>query len=122
MPLRNLRLPHQPALATAAILGITWVALNLYKAFGTFQSLLTVTAFYFVESLVGGATMGILIVWGLGSKSIKIVLAISGVLFAANDLVVISHHQLARFITANPSFGSINGSLMGVALPLAIVL
>lgn len=121
-PLQNLRLPHRPALAMAAILGMIWVALSLYKAFATFQSLLTVTAFYFVESLVGGATMGILIAGGLGPKSIKIVLAISGVLFAANDLIVISRHQLMRFITTNPFFGSVNGSLMGLAVSLAVVL
>jgi len=120
-PLRNLRLQRRPALAIAAVLGMTWVALSLYQAYGTFYSLLTVTAFYFVEGLVGGATMGILIAV-FGPKSIKITLAISCVLLAANDLIVISRHQLMRFIATIPHFGSINGLLMGVVVPLGIVL
>ena len=49
-------------------------------------------------------------------------LAISGVLLAANDLIVIWRHQLMSFITTIPAFGSINGLLMGVVVPLAIVL
>jgi hypothetical protein len=75
----------------------------------------------FFKSLVAGVTVALLILV-VGPKSVKVVLGISATLLIANDLIVISHHVLTRFATTIRGFSSVNGLLMGIAVPLAIFL
>ena len=121
--------PHRErqrrALTTAGLCGLAYIGLSAYGAFGSFPSVLAVNAFHFAESLVGGITMGLLITV-FGPKSAKVVLGKSGALLIVQDLIVISivisHHALRRFVTTVRGFSSVNGALIGIAVPLAIFL
>lgn len=121
LPQRNFRDRQLIALTIGAIGGLAYIGLSLYGAFGVFQSLLSANAFHFVKSLIAGISIAMLISV-LGAKSVKITLGISSVLLIGNDLIVISRHELTRFITTIRGFSSINGLLMGMAVTLAIFL
>jgi hypothetical protein len=120
-PQRSLRYRQQPALTMAGICGLAYIGLSLYGAFGIFQSALRVNAFNFVKNLVAGIAMATLICM-LRPKSVKVVLGISGVLLIGIDLIVIWSHELTRFVTTIRGFSSVNGLLIGMAVPLAIFL
>lgn len=113
---------QQPALTTAGILGLIWVGLNFYRAFGVFQSVLTGNAFLFVEGLVAGVGVAMLIsIFRL--KTIKIALGISAALLFLNGVAVIRLRALRLFVmTGVRWFSSVNGLLFGIAVPLAIFL
>jgi len=44
------------------------------------------------------------------------------ILLVGNDVIVISRHDLSRFVVTIRGFSTVNGSLIGIALPLAIFL
>ena len=116
--------PHrqQPALTAGGILGLIWVGLNLYKAFAVFQSVLTVNVFSFVEGLVAGVGVAMLISI-FRPKTVKIALGISVALLLLNGVIVIRLHALRLFvITGVRGFSSVNGVLFGIAVTLAIFL
>jgi hypothetical protein len=111
---------RQPrALTTAGLCGLAYIGLSVYGAFGSFPSVLAVNAFHFAKSLAAGITVGLLITV-FGPKNAKVVLGISGALLIVHDLVVISHHALGRFVTTVRGFNSVNGLLIGIAVPLVI--
>ncbi len=104
----------------AGVCGLAYIGLSLYGTFGIFQSVLTVNAFNFVKNLVAGITVAMLISM-LRPRSVKVILAISGILLIGNNLIVISRHELTRFAATVRGFSSVNGLLIGMAVPLAIV-
>jgi hypothetical protein len=120
-PQPSLRHRQQRALTLAGLCGVGYIGLSLYGAFGIFPSVLTVNAFHFVKNLVAGIAMATLICM-LRPKSVKVVLGISGVLLIGTDLIVIWRHALTRFITTIRGFSSVNGLLIGMAVPFAIFL
>jgi hypothetical protein len=121
LPQPNLRHRQPRALTTAGVCGLAYIGFSVYRAFGSFQSILAVNAFYFAESLAAGITIAMLITV-FGPKRAKVVLGVSGTLLIVNDFIVIAHHQLTRFVTAVRGFGVVNGLLIGIAVPLAIFL
>ena len=116
--------PHrrEPALTAAGILGLTWVGLNLYRAFAVFQSVLSANVLSFAEGLVAGVGVAMLIsIFRL--KTVKIALGVSVALLLLNCVIVIRLHALRLFvITGVRGFSSVNGLLLGIAVPLAIFL
>jgi hypothetical protein len=120
-PPGNPRHRHQRALTLAGVCGLAYIGLSLYRDFGVFQSVLAVNAFYFFKNLAAGITVAILISV-FGPKSAKVILGISAILLIGNNLIVISHHDLTRFITTIRGFSSVNGLLIGMAVPLAVFL
>jgi hypothetical protein len=119
LPQRSLRHRQPRALTMAGVCGVAYIGLSLYWDFGVFQSVLAVNAFYFFKNLVAGITIAMLISL-LGPKSVKVILGISAILLVGNYLIVISHHELTRFATTIRGFSSVNGLLIGMAVPLAI--
>ena len=115
------REPQPRILTMAGLCGLAWTALSLYGVFGVFHSVLTANAFRFVETLVGGLTMGLLITV-FGPKSAKVALWVVVILLVGNDVIVISRHDLSRFVVTIRGFTTVNGSLIGIAVPLAIFL
>jgi len=120
-PQRSLRQRQPRVLTIAGVCGLAYVGLSVYGAFGIFQSVLTVNAFYFAESLIAGITIALLITV-FGPKNAKVILGMSGILLIGHDLIVISHHAFGRFITTISGFSVVNGLLIGMAVPLAIFL
>jgi hypothetical protein len=120
-PQSRLRHRQQRALTVAGLCGLGYIGLSLYGAFGSFPSVLTVNAFHFVKNL----TAGVIIAMGIsmfGPRSAKVVLSTSGIILILIDLIVIWRHELARFVTTIRGFSSVNGLLIGMAVPLAIFL
>jgi hypothetical protein len=121
LPPGNPRHRHRRALTLAGVCGLTYIGLSLYRDFGVFQSVLAVNAFYFAKNLVAGITIAMLISV-FGRKSAKVILVISCILLIGNNLIVISHHDLTCFVTTIRGYSSINGLLLGMAVPLAVFL
>jgi hypothetical protein len=121
LPGRSVRNPQQRALRLAGLSGLLYVALSLYGDFGSFPSVLAVNAFHFFNTFVAGITVAMLISV-FGPKRAKVVLGVSGTLLIGNDLIVISHHELTRFVTTVRGFSVVNGLLIGMVVPLAIFL
>jgi hypothetical protein len=57
-----------------------------------------------------------------GPKGDKVVLCISGILLIVNDVIVISRHDVTRFVSTSHGFSSVNGLLIGIAVTLGIFL
>ena len=121
LPQESLRNRQQRALTLAGIFGLAYIGLSVFRAFGVFQSVLAVNAFYFFKNLVAGITVALLISV-FGPKSAKVILGISGILFIGNNLIVILHHDFTRFVTTIRGFSSVNGLLIGMVVPLAVFL
>ena len=101
--------------------GLAYVGLSVYGAFGSFPSVLAVNVFHFFNNLVAGIAVAMLISV-FSPKRAKVVLGVSGTLLIVNDLIVISHHELTRFVMTVRGFSTVNGLLIGMAVPLAIFL
>jgi hypothetical protein len=121
LPQRSLRDRQQPALIMAGVCGLAYIGLSLYWDFGVFPSVLAVNALHFATNLAAGITIAMAITM-FGPKRAKVVLGISGILLIVNDLIVIANHQLTRSVTTIRGFSSVNGLLIGMAVPLAIFL
>ena len=57
-----------------------------------------------------------------GATKAKVVLGVSGTVLILSDLIVIADHQLTSVVTTIRGFSSVNGLLIGLAVPLAISL
>ncbi len=113
---------QQPrALTMGGACGLAYVGLSVYGAFGSFPSVLVVNAFHFFNNLVAGIAVAMFISV-FGPKRAKVVLGVSGTLLIAKYLIVIAHHERTRLPTPIRGFSSINGLLIGMAVPLAIFL
>lgn len=123
---QSLRNRQQRILTMAVIFGLTWVGLRLYRAFGIFPSILTLNAIYFVEFLMVGIVVIILLSLVLPErtkpKGAKIALGIFCVLFIGFNSFAIMHHDLVSLTPAINIFCVINGQLIGLSIPLAIFL
>jgi hypothetical protein len=108
-------------LTIAGLCGLAYVSLTLYGAFGSFPSVLTLSAFHFAEALAAGMSVAMCISV-FGPKRARMVLGISGILLMANDLPVIWRHELTRVVMTVRGFSSVNGLLIGMAVTLGIVL
>jgi hypothetical protein len=109
------------AMTLGGLLGLAYVGLRLYRAFGVFRSTPAVNAFYFFESLVAGISIA-MVVYFFSRKSAKVVLGVSGVLFIGLNLLVIPARALWNFTSATNGFFSLDGLLLGVSTPMAIFL
>ena len=125
-PQRSVRHQQPRALAMAGVCGLASIGLSLYWDFSVFPSVSAVSALHFATNLAAGITVAMLISV-FGPKRAKIVLGISGILLIVNDLImisliVISRHDVTRFVTTSLGFSSVNGLLIGIAVPSAIFL
>jgi len=120
-PQPNVRHRQPRALTMGGACGLAYIGLSVYGAFGSFPSVLAVNAFHFFNALVAGIGVAMFISV-FSPKRAKVVLGVSGTLLIVNDLIVISHHELTRFVMTVRGFSMVNGLLMGMAVPLAIFL
>jgi Sel1 repeat len=118
----SFRSRHQQALTMAELLGLTYVGLSLYGAFGVFQSVLAANAFHFIRHLVAGILIAVLLSV-FGPRSAKLVLGASSALFIAINILtlVIAHHDPRRLAGIRGCYAA-NGLLIGVSIPLAFFL
>jgi hypothetical protein len=117
--------PSQRAATVAGLLGLTYAGLDLYGRthIGILLSFSAVNAFYFAKSVLVGISLVTLIsIFWPWSRSAKILLRISAVLFVGFNIYVIAHYDLRRFALATRAFYSANGWLIGTSIPLAIFL
>ena len=112
--------------ALTAILGLIYVGLGLYWAFGIFPSISVVNTFYFGKSILGGVLFVTLIsiVWPEREKpkSAKIALGISGIFFIVFNVFAMAHYDLRRLTAAIRLFCLVNGLFIGISISLAIFL
>jgi hypothetical protein len=112
---------QQNALILAELFGLAWVGLMLYGAYGIFPSVLVVNIFSFAKNVVIGITIALLIS-GIGPTIAKVVMCISGLLFAGITIFVILHHDLRRFAATIYGISSAEGLLLGISISLGVLL
>ncbi|MDQ1450340.1 MAG: hypothetical protein QOK38_206 [Acidobacteriaceae bacterium] len=112
---------QQRATALAALFGLIYVGLNLYRIIGTFHSVLAVNAFYFAENLFAGMSIAMAISV-FAPKRAQFVLSGSGVLLIGMNSLVIARHELKHFASTIRGFSTVNGLLLGISIPLTIFL
>jgi hypothetical protein len=120
-PGNSLRDRQLRALTLPGLLGLAYVGMSLYRVFVVFHSVLAVNAFYFTKSLVVGIPIAVAISVA-APKGAKFVLGISGMLFIGTNFIVIAHHELRHFATTVRGFSVVNGLLLGISIPLAVIL
>ena len=99
-------------------LGLAWVLLRLYGAFGVFASAFVLGVFNFVEGLLAGAIIAVLISL-FGPKGVKVALGMFGVAFVGFNVFAITHYHLSGLTPATRLFCSVDGLLIGLLLTLA---
>lgn len=118
---RGLKNQQTQKLTLAGLFGVAYVGLSAYATFGTFHSASGAVTFNFVEALVAGITVAMLISI-FGPTSAKVVLVMSAMLLVGIDFLVIAHHAFRQFVARVRGFSSFNGLLLGILIPFIIML
>jgi len=112
---------HNQAAIFTSCLGLTYVALRVYGAYGLFPSVLTVDICIAAVGLVLGGVMGMVL--NVFSKRIaKSILGICGVLLVAMSLAFAKYPQLWQSIPSIHALCSLGGLLIGISIPCAVFL
>jgi hypothetical protein len=128
MPGGNLQGGNRRISTLAALLGLSYVALDLlgFRYIGILTLLPAIGAFQFVKSLAAGTTVALLLSIvlpkNLWLKVAKILLELNGALLIGLELFMVWNHKLRSAVPAFRSFWSMNGMLLGMIASLAIVL
>jgi hypothetical protein len=119
----SLRTVAQGKVTVAALLCLSWVALQIYgySHFGILQSLSLVNVFYLGKGLLAGIGVAMLIsfLWGKGTKTI---LASCCALLVVVNIYGVAHYGLGQLSSCPRAFYSINGLLTGLAISSVILL
>jgi Sel1 repeat len=116
---RRIRNRQRRATRLTGLVGLSWVALNLYglSDVGILQSVSGVNAFSFAKDFLAGV-FAVMLIFLLSSPSAKIIL---GVLLGFN-LYAVAHGDLRRLAPAPRIFYSVNGLLVGTSIASATAL
>jgi len=120
---RRIRNRQRRATRLTGLVGLSWVALNLYglSDVGILQSVSGVNAFSFAKDFLAGV-FAVMLIFLLSSPSAKIILGVSGVLFIGFNLYAVAHCDLRRLAPAPRIFYSVNGLLVGMSIASATAL
>jgi len=112
---------QQGTTTLTGVIGLSWVALNLYEFshMGTLQPGSAVSAFYFTKSLLAGV-FGAMLISLLWARFAKTPLIISGMLFVGFNIYAIAHYDLMRVTSAIRIFVSTDGLFVGMLIVFAI--
>ena len=120
---RRIRNRQGRATSLTGLVGLSWVALNLYRFsdIGILQSVLALNAYYCGKDFLAGV-FAVMLIFLLSPQSAKIMLGISGIFFVAFNLYAITHYELRLLAPAARLFYSANGLLIGTLTPSAFFL
>jgi len=127
-PSGGLRGRNKRITGLAALLGLSWVALDLlgFRYIGILTPMLAIAAFQFVKSLAGGTSVALLLSIALPNnlwpRVAKILLGLNGALVIGLELFVIVVFRLRHLVPPLRSLLLINGLLLGILTSLAVVL
>jgi hypothetical protein len=125
-PGRRVKRRNDRAVALTALLGLISVALSLYWIYGSFPSILAVSAFFFAKNLLVGTVIVMFLTFVLPEHTkrriAKIGLGLSAMLFVGFNIIAIMRYDLSRFPPAIRLFCMFNGMLLGILSTLAIFL
>ena len=103
----------QSTLKLSAVLGLTYVLLSLYEAFGVLPSLTALHGITFTRNLAIGLSLALAIV---GRRTAAIIAAGSATLLIAVDAVLIHHYGFNDLAACAQPASAINGLLLGLLL------